>query len=78
MAEQGMQMGLLRGDDWVGPDEVSAGGQAFPDRENGLIRFAGWVDTEKLPPGRYTVLTVLPNYQVRQVAELTAEFEVVP
>ena len=73
-----MQMGLLRGDDWVGPDEVTAGGQAFPDRENELIRFAGWVDTEKLPPGRYTVVTLLPNYQVRQVPELTAEFEVVP
>jgi VWFA-related protein len=76
--QQGMQMGLLRGQDWVGPGEVSAGGQAFPDRESRLIRFVGWVDTEKLTPGRYTVLAVLPNYQTRQNPELTADFDLLP
>ncbi|MCG6927916.1 MAG: VWA domain-containing protein [Acidobacteria bacterium] len=76
--EQGMQMGLLRGQEWVGADEVNAGGQALPDREAGIIRYVGWVDTEKLPPGRYTVLAVLPNYQSRQVPELTGEFELLP
>ncbi len=76
--EQGMRMGLLRGEEWVGPDEVSAGGQALPDREAGMIRYVGWVDTEKLAPGRYTVLTVLPNCQSRQVPDLTEEFELLP
>jgi hypothetical protein len=76
--QQGMQMGLLRGQEWVGPGEVSAGGQAFPDRESRLIRFVGWVDTEKLTPGRYTVLAVLPNYQTRPNPELTADFELLP
>jgi hypothetical protein len=77
-AEQGMRMGLLRGRDWVGPEEVSAGGQAFPDREGRVIRYVGWVDTEKLRPARYTVLTVLPNHMSREVPDLTAEFEVLP
>ena len=63
-----MQMGLLRGKDWVGPDEVTAGGQAFPDPESGVIRFVGWVDTDKLAPGRYTLLAVLPNYEKRDGA----------
>jgi VWFA-related protein len=76
--QQGMQMGLLRGEDWVGPDEVSAGGRALPDRQAGIIRYVGWVDTERLPPGRYTVLTVLPNYQSRRVPDLTGEFELLP
>jgi hypothetical protein len=57
---------------------VSAGGQAFPDRESRHIRFVGWVDTEKLTPGRYTVLAVLPNYQTRPNPELTADFELLP
>jgi hypothetical protein len=77
-AEEGMQLGLLRGQDWVGPGEVSAGGQPFPDPENGVIRFVGWIDTEKLPPGRYTVVAVLPNHRDRQMPELSGEFEVLP
>jgi VWFA-related protein len=77
VAEQGMQMGLLRGGEWIGPGEVSAGGQAFPDREGGLIRYGGWVDTRGLPPGRYTLLAVLPNYRTREVPDLSADFEVV-
>jgi len=77
-AEQGMQMGLLQGDEWVGPEEVSAGGQAFPDADGDVIRFVGWVDTEKLPPGRYTLLAVLPNYQTRKVPDLSEEFELLP
>jgi VWFA-related protein len=75
---QGMQMGLLRGEDWVNPGEVSAGGQAFPDRERGLIRFVGWVDTGKLSPGRYTLLAVLPNYQRRPNPEIRAAFQILP
>jgi VWFA-related protein len=77
-AKSGMQLGLLRGEDWVGPDEVSAGGQPFPDLENGLIRFVGWIDTDKLSPGRYTLLALLPNYEGRKLPELTEEFEVLP
>jgi len=76
--ENGMQLGLLRGQDWVGPDEVRAGGQPFPDRENGLIRFVGWIDTENLSPGHYTLLAVLPNYQKRTIPDLAGEFEVLP
>jgi hypothetical protein len=76
--EQGMQMGLLRGEEWVGPAEVTAGGRALPDRPSGLIRYLGWVDTAKLAPGRYTVLTVLPNFRKRQVPDLTEEFELLP
>jgi VWFA-related protein len=77
-AERGMQLGLLRGQDWVGPGEVRAGGQPFPDLENGVIRYVGWVDTEKLAPGRYTLVAVLPNYEERQMPELSGEFEVLP
>jgi hypothetical protein len=77
-AEQGMQLSLLRGEDWVGPGEVTAGGQPFPDPENGVIRFVGWIDTEKLSPGRYTLLTVLPNHQERTMPHLSGEFEVLP
>ena len=77
-AKSGMQLGLLRGKDWVGPDEVSAGGQPFPDPENGVIRFVGWIDTDKLSPGRYTLLAVLPNYQERKTPELLENFEVLP
>jgi VWFA-related protein len=77
-AEAGMQLGLLRGQDWVEPGEVSAGGQPFPDPENDIIRFVGWIDTEKLPPGRYTLVAVLPNHQDRQVPDLSGEFEVLP
>jgi hypothetical protein len=77
-ARAGMQLGLLRGEEWVGPDEVTAGGQPFPDPENGLIRFVGWIDTGKLEPGRYTLLAVLPNHQQREIPDLTGEFEVLP
>ncbi len=77
-AEEGMQLGLLRGEDWVGPGEVTAGGQPFPDPENGVIRFVGWVDTEKLSPGRYTLLAVLPNHQRRTLPDLSGDFEVLP
>jgi hypothetical protein len=75
-AAQGMQLGLLRGEEWVGPDEVTAGGQPFPDLENGVIRFVGWVDTDKLRPGRYALLAVLPNHEQRTVPNLVEEFEV--
>ena len=57
---------------------MRAGGQPFPDPENGVIRFVGWIDTEKLPPGRYTLLAVLPNYEERTTPELLEEFEVLP
>jgi hypothetical protein len=77
-AEKGMQLGLLRGQDWVGPGEVSAGGQPFPDPENGIIRFVGWIDTDKLSPGRYTVMAVLPNSHRREIPDLSGEFEVLP
>jgi hypothetical protein len=77
-AEKGMQMGLLRGEEWVGPGEVRAGGQPFPDPEHGVIRFVGWVDTDKLRPGRYTLLAVLPNHQSRTTPDLSGEFEVLP
>ncbi len=77
-AEKGMQLGLLRGEDWVGPGEVRAGGQPFPDPENRVIRFVGWIDTEKLRPGRYTLLAVLPNHQKRTTPDLSGEFEVLP
>ena len=77
-AEKGMQLGLLRGQDWVGSDEVAAGGQPFPDPKNGVIRFVGWIDTEKLRPGRYTLVAVLPNSQERQMPDLSGEFEVLP
>jgi len=76
--EQGMQMGLLRGEEWVTAGEGSAGGQALLDRESGVIRYVGWVDTEKLRPGRYTLLAVLPNYERRRVPDLTEEFELLP
>jgi len=76
--EKGMQLALLRGQDWVGPDEVRAGGQPFPDPTRGIIRFVGWIDTRDLPPGRYTLLAVLPNYQRRTTPDLSAEFEVLP
>jgi hypothetical protein len=55
---------------------VKAGGQPFPDPANETIRFVGWIDTQSLPPGRYTVLAVLPNYQTRQVPDLSGDFEV--
>jgi hypothetical protein len=77
-AEKGMQLGLLRGQDWVGPAEVTAGGQPFPDPENGVIRFVGWIDTEKLSPGHYTLMALLPNSQEREIPELSGEFEVIP
>lgn len=77
-AGKGMQLGLLRGHDWVGPGEVRAGGQPFPDPRNGVIRFVGWVDTAKLAPGRYTLLAVLPNFEKRTAPDLSGEFEVVP
>ena len=38
--------------------------------------YVAWVDTEKLPPGHYTLLAVLPNYQTREVPDLSADFEV--
>jgi VWFA-related protein len=76
--ENGMQLALLRGEDWVGPDEVTAGGEPFPDPKNGVIRFVGWIDTEKLSPGRYTLLAVLPNPQQRTMPDLSGEFEVLP
>ena len=72
-----MRLGLLRGREWVGPGEVRAGGQPFPDPENDVIRFVGWIDTEKLSPGRYTLLAVLPNDEERRTPDLTGEFEVV-
>lgn len=75
-AAQGMQLGLLRGGEWVGADEVTAGGQPFPDPENGVIRFVGWVDTDRLSPGRYTLLAVLPNHEQRTLPDLVEEFEV--
>ena len=77
-AEKGMQLGLLRGQDWVGPDEVSAGGQPFPDPKNGVIRFVGWIDTDKLSPGRYTLMALLPNAHEREIPDLSGEFEVLP
>ena len=73
-----MQMGLMRGEEWVGPGEVSAGGQPFPEPDHGFIRFVGWVDTDKLAPGRYTLLAVLPNFENREVPDLAGEFEVLP
>jgi VWFA-related protein len=76
-ADDGMRLGLLRGQEWVGPGEVRAGGQPFPDPENDVIRFVGWIDTEKLSPGRYTLLAVLPNDEDRQVPDLAGDFEVV-
>ena len=60
----------------TGSGEVKAGGQPFPDPENDVIHFVGWIDTRKLSPGRYTLLAVLPNDQERTRPELTGEFEV--
>lgn len=77
-AEKGLQLGLMRGQDWVGPGEVSAGGQPFPDPENGVIRFVGWIDTDKLAPGHYTLVAVLPNYEDRKMPDLLGDFEVLP
>jgi hypothetical protein len=77
-AAQGMQLGLLRGKEWVGPDQVKAGGQPFPAPEEGEIRFVGWIDTDTLEPGRYTVLAVLPNPEHRAVPDLVEQFEVLP
>ena len=57
-------------------DFVLEGGQPFPDRSHQMIRFIAWLDTEKLPPGRYTMLAVLPNYQMREVPDLSEDFEV--
>jgi hypothetical protein len=70
-----MQIALQRDGEWY-TGAVSAGGQPFPDRPRQMIRFIAWVDTEKLPPGRYTMLAVLPNYQTREVPDLSADFEV--
>jgi len=75
-AKQGMQLGLLHGREWVDPSQVRAGGQPFPDPDNGEIRFVGWLETEKLPPGRYTLLAVLPNHEQRAVPDLVEQFEV--
>jgi VWFA-related protein len=77
-AQNGMQLALLRGQDWLGPGEVRAGGQPFPDPENGVIRFVGWIDTGKLPPDHYTLLAVLPNYKKRKMPDLAGEFDVLP
>jgi hypothetical protein len=76
-AAEGMRLGLLRGKEWVGPGEVRAGGQPFPDPENNVIRFVGWIDTGKLSPGRYTLLAVLPNDEERRSPDLAGQFEVV-
>jgi VWFA-related protein len=75
-ADRGMQMGLLRDGEWMASADVSAGGEAFPDRESRTIRFVGWVDTQRLPPGKYTLLAVLPNYETREVPDLSGDFEV--
>jgi hypothetical protein len=77
-AEKGMQLALLREQDWLEPGEVNAGGQPFPDPENGVIRFVGWIDTETLPPARYTLLAVLPNHQKRTMPDLSGQFQVLP
>ena len=70
-----MQLALQRDGEWY-TGAVSAGGQPYPDRSARVIRYVAWVDTEKLPPGHYTILAVLPNYQVRDVPDLSADFEV--
>lgn len=75
-AERGLQMGLLRAGEWLPPEAVEAGGQAYP--EDGLIRFAAWIDTRTLEPGQYTVLAILPDYRRRAVPELSADFELLP
>ena len=41
-------------------------------------RYPSGANTEKLRPGRYTLVAVLPNYKNRNVPDLSAEFEVLP
>jgi len=77
-AQQGIQMGLLRDGEWLPPEAVEAGGQPHPDAAARVIRYAAWIDTRKLPPGRYTVLAILPNYRERKVPDLRDGFELLP
>ena len=74
-AEKGIQMGLVRDGEWLPPDAVEAGGQAYPDPAGHVIRYAAWIDTRELLPGTYTVLAVLPNFRERTVPDLRDEFE---
>ncbi len=74
VAARGMQMGLLRDDQWIPAEQVQASGEPSFDRKRGTIQFSARIYTDNLQPGRYTVLAILPNHEKRKVPDLSEDF----
>jgi len=75
-AAVGPRIALLRDGKTV--EDVAFHGVAFPEREDGTVRFVGAIDTAHLPPGSYTVIAAPPARAESGSRRLVQIFQLLP
>jgi VWFA-related protein len=75
-ASDGMRIGLVQGGQIV--QDVETFGSPMGDPRSGTIRFTGYIRTDRLTPGTYTVIGLLPHADSRQVQHVQQLFVLLP
>jgi VWFA-related protein len=71
-AHQGLKLALLR--DGQPVVDFEAAGAPFVDQKRGQIQYTGAIRTGSLEPGSYTVVGMLPNFEVRATRQVEQRF----
>ena len=71
-AKQGMQLAIFQAGKPI--TNVKVFGEPVVDEGRGAIQFTGGIDTSGLPPGLYTVVGMLPNFETRAVKQVEQRF----